>query len=203
MPIKLDDPNALEQWNSPTVKDHDSNRIPQEAPYILTPEELEAFRSSLDIFPLFPPIREPVSSIKLGIPKFGIPFPNNPLLQYICGYVDISIEFIGGRRRHARVSLTEENALRPYYTAMSWNGILMDIANALCGTTNLCEIPRTEQEMLVLVDENGQSKKFADIKILQLYLVTKGIFLRGRELDEVEHKRAVILNGLVIYWTSE
>lgn len=184
-------------------KNHDSNRIPLEPPYTLTPEELEAFRCSLDTFPAFPPIREPISSIELGIPKFGIPYPDNDLLKYICGYVDISVEFADGRKRHVRISLTEENTLQPYYTAMSWDGVHVDVYNALSGTTSLCEIPRAEQEMLVLVDKNGRSKKFAGIKILQLYLVLKGIFLRGRELDEVEHKRPVILNGLIIYWTSE
>ena len=181
----------------------DPNRIPQEAPYILSPEELESFRKSFDTLPAFPPIREPILSVRFGIPKFGIPYPDSSCLDYICGYVDVSIEFNSGQHRRARINLTEKNTLYPYYNAMSWEGVHTDVYDALSGTTGFAEIPQDTQERLVLVDVQGHSRKFPNIKTLQLYLVMKGIFLRGRELNEVEQKHPVILKGLIIYWTTE
>ena len=86
---------------------------------------------------------------------------------------------------------------------MSWEGVHTDVYDALSGTTGFAEIPQDTQEKLVLVDARGHSRKFADIKTLQLYLVMKGIFLRGQELDEVEQKHPVILKSLIIYWTTE
>lgn len=120
----------------------DANRIPDESPYTMTSEELDVFRKSLDALPPFPPIVEPIKSIKFGIPKFGIPYPDHSCLSYICGYMDILIEFTSGLQRQARISLTEKNALFPYYTAMSWQGVYIDVFDALSGTTGFGEIPK-------------------------------------------------------------
>ena len=99
-------PTSMRQNHAMEDK-QDPNRIPQEAPYILSPEELESFRKSFDTLPSFPPIREPILSVRFGTPKLGIPYPDNSCLDYICGYVDVSIEFNSGQHRRARINLAE------------------------------------------------------------------------------------------------
>lgn len=127
---------------SSMITPEDPNRIPKAPPYLLNPEELEAFRKNMDSLSAFPPIFEPVESIRFGIPKFGIPYPDSSFLAYICGYIDIEVRLKSNRLHRIRINLTEKNALYPYYTQMSWDGVHCDVYDALREKIGAGELPQ-------------------------------------------------------------